>query len=92
MLQAMIIHEFVDGSMITRLQDVVDNKPVKAVPPPPTASWPSNPSTGYYPPPPAAAAPPPSQPPAVPPNTGLDPQQQVQFFCYHPYLFKLKLL
>jgi cleavage stimulation factor subunit 2 len=72
LFQAMILHNIADGSIMARLQDVVDNKPVKAVPPPPTASWASNPSS-YYPPPPAAV-PPPAAPSS---NPVLDASQQV---------------
>jgi len=71
LFQAMILHNIADGSIMARLQDVVDNKPVKAVPPPPTASWASNPSS-YYPPPPAAVPP----PAAAPSNPVLDASQQ----------------
>lgn len=71
MLQAMILHNVVDPGILARLQDVVDNKPVNAVPPPSTASWAANSS---YHPPPQASVPPPTA--AVPP-AGLDAQQQV---------------
>jgi len=72
-IQALIVHSMVDPSTISRLQDVVDEKPVNGLPAPPP-SW-QNAPTPYYsqpPPPPPVSAPPPSNNP----EALLDPQQQ----------------
>lgn len=69
MLQALILHGVVDGSVLSRLQDNAHAKPSNPVLPPSNPSWP--PSSTYYPP---ANLNPPAAPPV--PTPGLDPQQQ----------------
>jgi Hinge domain of cleavage stimulation factor subunit 2 len=73
-LQALIVHGIVDPNSISRLQDVVEDKPLNA-PPPPPMPWQTAPPP-YY-PPLAVAAPPPS---TGPESALLDPQQQVSIF------------
>jgi cleavage stimulation factor subunit 2 len=76
-LQALIVHGIVDPNSISRLQDVVEDKPLNGVPPPPM-SWQNAPPPYYAPPPPAAVIGP---PPSVAPEPALlDPQQQVNAF------------
>ena len=77
-LQALIVHGIVDPNSISRLQDVVEDKPPND-PLPPPMPWQTAPPPYYPPHPPAGAA------TALPPSTGpesalLDPQQQVSIF------------
>lgn len=70
-LQALVVNDLADGSIIPRLQDTDGSASVNPTPPPP--SWSSAPAP-YYPPVPAA-------PPSAPANPpGLDSTQQV-WFC-----------
>lgn len=73
MLQAMIVNHIIDPNVLSRLQDVVDNKTANGIPPP--GVWQGG---SYYPPPPAAAMAPP--PAAAPESALLDPQQQANTF------------